>query len=291
MELNVTKKDTWAVIVTGIVLLALALLGRWIPYVEVPIMLVAISTCLVVFILLEIHRRNVKFLKKTYENLHNDYKQIEALMFSIPLLEIKHPLPPMGDWAISSDMANILISVILEVKPKFTLDCGSGISTVIIAYCLKRLKHGTVLSVEQDERYFDSTRHNIKLHNLEEIASVICAPLKEIYIKDKSWMWYDTAFLRDIESINLLVVDGPIIPGPYGKTQKMKEMARYPGLPVLLEKLSDNCIIVVDDAKREDERKVIETWVKEFSIFECEWYNTEKGTVILRRKSKNGNNI
>jgi len=291
MKLNVTKKDTLVVIITGIVLLALALLGRWIRHVEVPIILVAISTCLVVFILLEIHRRNIKFLKKIYENLHNDYKQIEALMFSIPLLEIKHPLPPMGDWAISPDMANILISLILEEKPKFTLDCGSGVSTLLIAYCLKKLKHGTVLSVEQDEKYFDSTRHNIKLHSLEEIASVICAPLKEIYIRDKSWMWYDTAFLRDIKSINLLVVDGPIIPDPYGKTQKMKEMARYPGLPILLEKLSDNCIIVVDDAKREDERKVIETWVKEFSIFECERYNTEKGTVILRRKSKNGNNI
>jgi hypothetical protein len=51
---------------------------------------------------------------------------------------------------------------------------------------------------------------------------------------------------RDIDEIDLLLVDGP--PGSLG------EMARYPALHVLESQLASNAVVILDDADRPDER-------------------------------------
>ncbi|MBI4680020.1 MAG: hypothetical protein HY753_02110 [Nitrospirae bacterium] len=60
-------------------------------------------------------------------------------------------------------------------------------------------------------------------------------------------------------------------------------MVRYPALPLLIEKLVNNAVIILDDVGREDEKNVVDAWLKEYKGFEYEYYPTEKGTVILRK--------
>ena len=119
------------------------------------------------------------------------------------------------------------------------------------------------------------TKENIKRHDLSRVATVIYSPLKERTISKKKWRWYDISKLK-VKSIDMLVVDGP---QQYGRKESM---VRYPALPALVKMLSKNAIILVDDAAREDEKKIIKKWIKEYRLT-CQYIKTEKGAAVLRR--------
>jgi len=252
-------------------LLVIGLAG--LRYFGSPIIIVifCVGICLILFVQAEIYRR----LTVIYNKREQDYKQVEALLSLHSLIPTGYPLPPMRDGAISPDLAVILIKIIKERKPKNILECGSGISTLIMAYCLKDLGEGHIWSLEHDKNYADITGENLKKHKLEDRASVIFAPLKEMSIREKSWLWYDTEFLNKIEKIDLLLIDGP--------PENIREMARYPSLPLLAGSLSESAVIVVDDASRRDEKAMVDLWLKEFKNFQYDFNKTEKGTVILKK--------
>lgn len=214
-------------------------------------------------------------LQRWLHQPNENYRQIESLFFLYSTLKIRHSLPPMRDWAISPDFANIVISLVRECRPKVVLELGSGVSTLITAYTLEENKEGVVVSLDHDAQFAATTTDNIAKHGLQAIATVIPAPLKETRIHGKSWLWYDLEQLRDLEAIDLLIVDGPPV-----TTQKL---ARYPALPVLFPLLSAKAIILLDDAHRADETKIVNLWLQEFGSFKKENVDAEKGATILRR--------
>jgi predicted O-methyltransferase YrrM len=238
------------------------------------VLLVVVSTILIV-----VYRRLQKQLIDNniiiQKRLSDDYKQTEALFSIYSTLKITRPLPTMRDWAISPDFATILISLIFENKPKFILEASSGVSTLISSYCLKELGMGKVVALDHDAVYAQKTKKNIDQHNLNDIATVLHAPFTDVVINNKKWLWYNTDALKKIETIDLLIIDGPP-----NTTQKM---ARYPALPLLFKKLSDKAIVVLDDTYRKDERSIVEAWLKEHGCFTSELINNEKGATILRR--------
>src|SRR5205823_13858007 len=133
--------------------------------------------------------------------------------------------PPMRGWAISPDFASIIMSCVREHKPKLVLEVGSGVSTLVTAYCLQEIGEGAVVSLDHDKQFAAISAANVAKHQLQDIATVIYAPLKEVVIQDKSWLWYDTEYLRNLGPIDILIIDGPL-----GGTQRL---ARYPALPIL----------------------------------------------------------
>lgn len=209
------------------------------------------------------------------QETQKSYRQIESLFYLFSTLKFRHPLPPMRGWAISPDFANSLISLIRERKPRLVVEIGSGVSTLVTAYCLQEIGDGTVISLDHDEQFSAISAENIVKHQLQDTATVIYAPLKEVVIQNKSWLWYDTAQLQNLERhIDMLIIDGP----PTG-TQKL---ARYPALPILIDQLSDDSIILLDDAARPDERQIVKLWQEEFPGFAREDIDAEKGITILR---------
>lgn len=205
----------------------------------------------------------------------NEFAQIESLMSLYNGLDITAPLPPSRGWAVSPDFAAILASLIQEHRPGLVVEAGSGLSTLISAYVLRKNGGGQVISLDHNEVYAAATTRNVAAHGLEDLARVIFAPLIRTSIHEKDWLWYDTKALQNVQSIDILVVDGPP-----ASTQRL---ARYPALPILAPLLSDNAIIVIDDAFRPDERQMVARWLEEFDGFTARDVDTEKGTVILQR--------
>lgn len=205
----------------------------------------------------------------------NEFAQIESLMSLYNGLDITAPLPPSRGWAVSPDFAAILASLIQEHRPGLVVEAGSGLSTLISAYVLRKNGGGQVISLDHNEVYAAATTRNVAAHGLEDLARVIFAPLIRTSIHEKDWLWYDTKALQNVQSIDILVVDGPP-----ASTQRL---ARYPALPILAPFLSDNAIIVIDDAFRPDERQMVARWLEEFDGFTARDVDTEKGTVILQR--------
>jgi predicted O-methyltransferase YrrM len=244
---------------------------------NVLLLMIIISLLVLITIQLSIYRRLQSQLKNQdaieKQRQAYEYKQVESL---ISVLRIKLPLPPMRDWAISPDFANLIVSLIYEQQPKMVLEAGSGVSTLVAAYSLREFNfEGKIISLEHDEHYADKTTQNIALHNLQDIARVIFSPLKEVAVNGKAWPWYDLSFLGEVEPIDFLIIDGP--PGSIHQT------ARYPALPLLIDKLSDGAVILIDDAHRKDEKEMVDIWMKEFDCFTQESFDTEKGAVVLRK--------
>jgi len=206
----------------------------------------------------------------------NIYQQMEALISISSILPLRHPLPPMRGWAISPDFGVLLVAEILKKKPQVVLELGSGVSTLLIAYCLENIGHGRVVSFDHDLKYCEKSRDKIRDHKLGNIAAVVHAPLEEIQLNEGSWDWYDTACIDPDIKIDLLVIDGP--PG------QIQDISRYPALPLLHEYFSDDIVILLDDAGRTDEKTIVEMWTREFPEFEHEYIPAEKGAAVLRRR-------
>lgn len=203
------------------------------------------------------------------------YLQTEALFSLFSVVQLRYPLPPMRGWAISPDFANVIVSLIQERKPKLVVEASSGISTIITAYCLEALGEGRVISLEHDAHFAALSTSLIHKHGLNAQAQVIHAPLKRVSIGCKSWQWYDLVSLPTIQSIDMLIVDGPPADG--------HEITRYPALPILFDQLSSDAVVLLDDANRPEEKSHVTAWLTAYREFDVEEVPTEKGAVILRR--------
>jgi predicted O-methyltransferase YrrM len=223
-------------------------------------------------LLQEQEQRTVSAQQAMGENL---YQQLEALISITALLPLRQPLPPMRGWAISPDFGTLLIAEILTRKPQTVLELGSGVSTLLIAYCLEKIGHGRAMSFDHDVNFCEKSRTMITAHQLGKVAEVVHAPLQEVRLNAGSWDWYDTACIAPDIKIDLLVIDGP--PG------QIQAISRYPALPLLQAYFSDEVVILLDDAARVDEQSIIAMWAREFPGFEYEYIQAEKGAAILRR--------
>lgn len=266
-------KSADVVLVAGIfIVMEVLMLGPLVlPRLLAPVLplLLAIS----VAVTLEVYRRLQYLQNKPVEN----YRQIEHLFSLFSLIKIRQPLPPMRHWAISPDFANLLLSLIDEVKPKVIVELGSGVSTIINAYRLEALGEGKVLALDHDAAFAEKTRENLRRHGLAEWASVHHTPLVELRFGERVREWYDLSQVPDLPPIDLLIVDGPPTDG--------RPESRYPALPLLHERLADGAVIVLDDAGRADEKKVRQRWLAEYPDWREEFIDNEKGAAIFRRKS------
>lgn len=199
--------------------------------------------------------------------------QIESLFSIFATLKPQFPLPTTRGWAASPDLLKEIISLIHRQKPQLVVEASSGVSTLIIAYCLQRLGTGKLISLEHEEKFAQLTQNNLSLHGLDDVATVIYAPLVEVEINGTKWLWYDLTKVEIPEAIDLLIVDGPP-----GTTQKL---ARYPAMPMLHNKLSKDAIILLDDGARSDERQIVEQWMTELKMSHSEYLPLEKGAYLI----------
>jgi len=227
------------------------------------------------FYLLFYSYRKVRSRLNIIENkIQNDYRQTEALFSIFNTLKIQYPLKDFRSWAISPDFAKLIIEIILKNKPQVIVETGSGISTVISAYALKKNGSGKIISLEHLKNFTEKNSEMIKLHQLENYSKIIHAPLKEKTINDEKWLWYDAEIN---EKIDLLIVDGP--------PADTQDKARYPALPMFYPTLGDNAIIILDDTIRQEEQAIVERWKKEYPGTRFEYIELEKGAAIITKES------
>ena len=205
------------------------------------------------------------------EQQFNEYRQQEALSAIYNTLDIQHPLPRMRHTAASPDFLHLMASEIFRLRPQTIVEVGSGTSTLIAAYCLRKIGAGKIVSLDHLQKYADITRQTIDSHGLGEFAEVIHAPLKPYSIDGREFQWYDDAGLRDIEQIDVLIVDGP--------PQEVSSDARYPAIPLLQSRLHADSIVLLDDGAREDETRIVKQW-KQNHGFDYAEVNTEKGAFV-----------
>lgn len=181
-------------------------------------------------------------------------RQQQALIHLRPLLG-DVPLD-LGRWAADPVMVHHAVRLLTETRPAVVVECGSGSSTVVIARCLRGLGRGRVISLEHDPVYAHRTMELLRLYHLDDLATVVTAPLAARETNGRSVQWYGPQYESFVkESIDVLLVDGP--PKASGPR------ARYPAIPILKRDLAPECWIMLDDGDRPDEREIAHAWRSE----------------------------
>lgn len=222
-------------------------------------------------------RRLEHSLKERDLKQEQHYRQTEALFSLFAQIPFQAPLPTMRAWAISPDFGSLIVTQIRALKPQTVLELGSGISTLISGYMLKQQGSGQVIAVDHDAEFAEISAANIREHGLNDVAQLLLAPLQPLSLNGSEWLWYDTSVFDHLPPIDLLIVDGP--PQMYNPTRHV----RYPALPYLLSRLSENAHILMDDANRADEKAIAEQWLRELPVTLVRRYETERGAVLLRK--------
>lgn len=261
--------DTKRVSTLGGVLAAVSLVGYLLVGLPILVIVVPLAASLCIGVTLAAHRSLLRAQEERQA-------QLQAVNSLHALLPLRAPLPAMTRWAAAPDLATTLVTEILRTRPKTIVEIGSGVSTLVDGYTLEKLgEGGKVIALDHDRAWCDRTVDNVKLHGLEDTSRVVHAPLVDHEFEGKTWKWYALDDLPAETRIDLLLVDGPPV--------KTQDMARYPALPLLAPYLSDDAVIVLDDADRDSERDVVDRWLREFGHrLELERLPTLRGTVILR---------
>lgn len=219
--------------------------------------------------------RSVASVERTvHRDLLDLFAQIEALLALQQELQLDRPLPSTRGWAASPDLLLWCWRHVRDRSPVSILECGSGTSTVVLAAACRRNGHGRVIALEHDAGYAEETRRLLEDHELSGWAEVRTAPLTERPGEDRPWYRLDAV---PDGPIDLVIIDGP----PGG----VDHLARLPAVEVLHPLLADDAVVVLDDAKRSGERKVVERWLEEHPEMELQELPHEKGTAVLRRRA------
>jgi predicted O-methyltransferase YrrM len=186
-------------------------------------------------------------------NLGWDQADRDALHVLRPLLDAGGYLP-WTDGALRPAALAAICNEIALAGRRELVELGSGVSTIVLARLARELG-GRLTSLEHDPDWARVVRSQIERENLNDTARLIEAPLESHPLALNDAPWYaPKAAAKLPDEIDLLIVDGP--PG-YGGGM---ELSRYPALPALENRLALNAMAVLDDARREGERAILEQW-------------------------------
>jgi predicted O-methyltransferase YrrM len=181
------------------------------------------------------------------------------------LLDLKSSIPPTRGWAASPDLLLTIYETVKKINPSLVVELGSGVSTLVAA------KSGAkkVVSLDGSKEYAEKTRELIKEHRVRGVEVRFAALLPYV----NGLTWYDVTTIKDLKKIDLLIVDGP--PG------NNNAESRYPALKEFKDKLSPKAVVILDDVKRDGERKLAEDFAASLPNHELLILNHEKGTAII----------
>lgn len=219
----------------------------------------------------------LKFIKKQFEldskernRYKNEIKRVNEI------LNPKFPLIYQKEWTVLPDFTLNLLNIVSENKPSVIVECGSGLSTLILGYLVKNGMVSKSIAIDHNKQFYEATKADLIKHGLEKYVNLIYAPLKPVIINDKEWFWYDTTVVDEIvDQIDILIVDGP--PG------QIQKHSRYPAIPLLKRYFNPNYNVIADDSRRPDEKEVIEIWLQENQELRVDHLKTVKGMSVLKK--------
>jgi predicted O-methyltransferase YrrM len=162
------------------------------------------------------------------------------------------------EWSLNHDAINFLRRLYLDLQPDGVLEFGSGVSTVVFSHLIRsQAAMGDVklFSVEQSPEFADKTRAMLARGGLENIPQFSCPGMTEGIFDGQAVECYDMRddVLADLFSTvqpSLIFIDGPFGTGP----------VRGPILPRLLPYLKAPTRVILDDALRDNEMRILDVW-------------------------------
>jgi methyltransferase family protein len=148
-------------------------------------------------------------------------------------------------WSCEENYAAVCAAE-AELATRPILECGSGVSTLLLAAVAERTGN-VVHSLESAPEWVDRVSSELARHCLN-CATVHHAPL----VPFGEYEWYDVPGLDLPADIGLVICDGPPSKTTLGH--------RYGLYPQMRSRLAPGCVLLSDDTLREADRAVVERW-------------------------------
>jgi predicted O-methyltransferase YrrM len=152
-----------------------------------------------------------------------------------------------------------------RVKPRLTVELGSGVSSLVLA------KSGAkkIVSLDHSDEFGNQTREMLASHGVRGVDIRI----HELESYAGKYKWYARSTFKGLAKIDLLVIDGP--------PSSTNPDARYPALEHLVPLLSPRATVILDDVDREEERKLADGIARALPNHTITIYSHEKGTAVI----------
>lgn len=158
-----------------------------------------------------------------------------------------------GTFKLRLERAKFLRALLQITKPEYTLEFGSGGSTIYFAMAVQR-HH---VAFEHLDWCFERTTDALADYGLEDKATV-----ELLDLNDETGMYeFDPNMIPG--PVDLLLIDGPPV-SPKRKGRPRHE--RWNTLPFMLSHLSDRAIVILDSTERSYEQEYLQFWVEEYGI-------------------------
>lgn len=180
------------------------------------------------------------------------------------LLTVGHQLPATSSSLKFRSLAVLVNDIIINSRHRI-VEFGSGISTIVFARLFKRNNiDARIFSIDESGEWIAIIKGILEQEDLLHYVTFIEAPLVPSERALGDHLWYSETALEDtlgaVTAIDLVLVDGP------SAWHKEIEMARYPALPCLINKLGEKFSFYLDDANRNGEAHILSKWEQEYSL-------------------------
>jgi predicted O-methyltransferase YrrM len=201
-------------------------------------------------------------------DLARDVRNAEDAALLAPILAPAEV--PLGVWAAEPDFLRLIVNELCR-DPAGVVELGSGASTMLMAAVRRRRGGPPLISIDHDPSFALRTRATLARAGLQEQAEIQVAPLRKTLVDGHEVVWYDRPTVESVlpARIDLLVVDGP---------PSTRRLARWPAVELLSERLSDHCVVLLDDGRRRDETATALRWAHGHPNLSLFWHDTVKGT-------------
>lgn len=201
-------------------------------------------------------------LARAVERWRDRYARVAGKAYDIQALQLLRPYLPAGylPWSKSALRPGVIACIVNEIvlqDRRVVVEFGAGISTLVVGRCLRE-RGGRLYSFEHDAAWAARVRAWLAEAGIgEETVRVVHAPLSPGTHSLDGVPWYgepEVAGALGDARVDLVVCDGP------PAYREDIRFSRYPALPFLLDRLNEDCAVILDDVDRDGEREIARRW-------------------------------
>lgn len=155
-----------------------------------------------------------------------------------------------NSWSAQWEYLDSILTQLRETSGP-VLECGSGLSTLLIGIRCKQLGR-EVWAMEHTPQWAERLQGYLKRYSVDSVH-LCSAPL----VSYPTYDWYDKSLIPADLRFGLVICDGP----PWASRG-----GRYGLVPLMIGQFAPGCRVFVDDAGRPEEQEMLATWARDFGL-------------------------
>ena len=153
-------------------------------------------------------------------------------------------------WSAENEYLRYMVRLVASLGEQDILECGSGLSTLLLA--ATAVHNGSrITTLENDPKWGDRVRAELQRHGLAKAVRLHVAPLRDY----DAFAWYSVP-------VGMGPFAAVVCDGPPGSTRG----GRSGLMPVMRDRLSSGCRILLDDTARKGEQEILARWERELHV-------------------------